>query len=94
MRKMTDEELISSGTATLMPDEFNNIVKELVWSRSMIGRAERMCQAIFDGYPDPNIGHKDYRVQVAHWAEDFLRATQDNPPNPNQIPNINERGRE
>jgi hypothetical protein len=31
-----------------------------------------MAQSVFNAYPRSDISHEDYRVQVAHWAEDFI----------------------
>lgn len=70
---MADEYLLRAGTATLMPSEFDAIVRELILLRGRADQATRMAQAIFDGYPNPDITHKEYRVQVARWADDFLR---------------------
>ncbi len=34
--------------------------------------AKALCQAIVDAYPNPDINHVDFRVQVTKWAQDFL----------------------
>ncbi len=34
--------------------------------------AKNMCEAIVNGYPNQNINHVDFRVQVTKWAQDFL----------------------
>jgi hypothetical protein len=31
-----------------------------------------VAQSVFNAYPRSDISHEDYRVQVAHWAEDFI----------------------
>lgn len=35
--------------------------------------AENLCKAIVEGYPNPDITHVDYRVQITKWAQDFLQ---------------------
>lgn len=34
--------------------------------------AVNLCKSIVKGYPDPDITHVDFRVQVTKWAQDFL----------------------
>lgn len=38
----------------------------------VVEQALALCQAIMDGYPNPDINHEDFRVRVTKWAEAFI----------------------
>jgi hypothetical protein len=52
-------------TAHTLSDRNARLVEDLETARNL-------CKAIVDGYPNPEINHVDFRVQVTKWAQDFL----------------------
>lgn len=58
---MSEEKFISANLTEAAPCMYE-----------ALSNAVRMCQSIMNGFGNPDIDHKQFRVQVAQWAEEFL----------------------